>query len=277
MVSSHSPLSRASSCRTSNHTTDDLRKIADLKKVQFAMSKRANSKGVHIHKKVLYRARSQRYRERNKLNKTNERRRKDGLPHLSLNFLGEAHRPPAAIVAIHPAPLTAPALNPTRRSQRRVVTAEADSTVKVAEPAESLNVGFYFQPQDAKTENQYLKKARRDLATLLRRVWRLDKDASRHTKNADVKKQSDEDSFSCSNSDNSASPVISSPTSPGTANGPLRTNTPHQSCSTDDNLDNYKTFLAKLLQEKKTSAIQKGLCFGCMPPGLPSCLHGDIR
>ena len=65
-------------------------------------------------------------------------------------------------------------------------------------------------------------------------MWRLDKDASRHTKNADVKEQSDEDSFSCSNSDNSASPVISSPTSPGTVNG-LRTNTPHQSCSTDDN------------------------------------------
>ena len=66
-------------------------------------------------------------------------------------------------------------------------------------------------------------------------------------------------------------------------------------CQGNHPLDNCKTFLAKPLQERKTFAMLKGLCFGCMEPGHrskeckmrkscktcakrhPSSLHGDIR
>ena len=38
-------------------------------------------------------------------------------------------------------------------------------------------------------------------------------------------------------------------------------------CQGNHPLDNCKTFLAKPLKERKTFAMQKGLCFGCMEPG----------
>ena len=38
-------------------------------------------------------------------------------------------------------------------------------------------------------------------------------------------------------------------------------------CQGNQHLDNSKTFLTKLLQERNTFAMQKGMFFGCMEPG----------
>ena len=79
--------------REAHRTPEDMRKTANVKKVQRAMYKHTDSKVERAHKKALSRARSQRYRQRNKLKKTNDRCKKDGLPLLSLeDFLGEASR-----------------------------------------------------------------------------------------------------------------------------------------------------------------------------------------
>ena len=57
------------------------------------MYTRTDSKVEQAHKKALSRARSQRYRQRNKLKKINERRKTGGLPVLSLeDILGEQSR-----------------------------------------------------------------------------------------------------------------------------------------------------------------------------------------
>ena len=79
-------------------------------------------------------------------------------------------------------------------------------------------------------------------------------------------------------------------TSPGRSTRPTCT-----FCDKNHALDDCRTFLSKPLQERKTFAMQKSLCFGCMEPGHrskdckrrktckvcskrhPSSLHGDVR
>ena len=75
--------------REAHRTPEDMRKITNVKKVQRAMYKRTDSKVEQAHKKALSKARSQLCTQREKLKKTNDRRKKDGVPLLSLeDFLG---------------------------------------------------------------------------------------------------------------------------------------------------------------------------------------------
>ena len=71
--------------RAAHHTTADLRKLAD-KKLQRANAKLTISKLAQALERALDRARSQCFRDNEKLKKINERRRKDILPALTLKL-----------------------------------------------------------------------------------------------------------------------------------------------------------------------------------------------
>ena len=107
---------RARKFRAAHHTTADLRKLADKKKLQRANSKLTISKLVQAHERALGRARSQRFRDNEQLKKINERRRKDRLPALTLKLMrGDA--PGASVpLATHSATEEAIVMRPTRRS-----------------------------------------------------------------------------------------------------------------------------------------------------------------
>ena len=107
---------RASKFRAAHHTTADLRKLAD-KKIQRPNSKLTISKLAQAHERALGRARSQRFRDNEKLKKINERRRKDRLPELTLKLMrGDA--PGSSVpLATHSATTEeAIVMRPTRRS-----------------------------------------------------------------------------------------------------------------------------------------------------------------
>ena len=137
---------RARKFRAAHHKTADLRKLADKKKLQRANSKLTISKLVQAHERALGRARSQRFRDNEKLKKINERCRKDRLPALTLKLMrGDA--PGSSVpLATHSATEEAIVMRPTRRSSRWDVSHEytenVETEVKTEDSPERLTVSF---------------------------------------------------------------------------------------------------------------------------------------
>ena len=137
---------RARKFRAAHHKTADLRKLADKKKLQRANSKLTISKLVQAHERALGRARSQRFRDNEKLKKINERCRKDRLPALTLKLMrGDA--PGSSVpLATHSATEEAIVMRPTRRSSRWDVSHEytenVETEVKTEDSPERLTVRF---------------------------------------------------------------------------------------------------------------------------------------
>ena len=89
------------------------------KKLQRANSKLTISKLAQAHERALGRARSQRFRDNEKLKKINERRRKDRLPALTLKLMSGDAPGSSVPLATHSATTEeAIVMRPTRRSSR---------------------------------------------------------------------------------------------------------------------------------------------------------------
>ena len=87
------------------------------KKLQRANSKLTISKLAQAHKRALGRARSQRFRNNEKLKKINERRRKDRLPAMTLNLMrGDAPGSSVPLATHSASTEEAIVMRPTRRS-----------------------------------------------------------------------------------------------------------------------------------------------------------------
>ena len=115
---------RARKFRATHHTIADLRKQAD-KKLQHANTKLTISKLAQAHEKALGRARSQRFRDNEKLKKINERRRKDRLPALTIKLMrGDAPGSSVPLATHSAATEEAIVMIPTRRSSRWDVSRE---------------------------------------------------------------------------------------------------------------------------------------------------------
>ena len=105
--------------RAAHHTPADLRKQADKNKLQHAKSRLTLSKLAQAHERALSRARSQRFRGNENLKKINERRRKDGLPKLTLKLMREGTTGPSVPLATHSATTEESIVTrPSRRSSR---------------------------------------------------------------------------------------------------------------------------------------------------------------
>ena len=132
--------------RAAHHTTADLRKIADKKKLQRANSKLTISKLVQAHERAFGRARSQRFRDNEKLKKINERCRNDRLPALTLKLMGGDAPGSSVPLATHSATEEAIVMRPTRRSSRWDVSHEytehVETEVKTEDSPERLTVSF---------------------------------------------------------------------------------------------------------------------------------------
>ena len=172
---------RARKFRAAHHTSADLRQQANNKKTQRAKSRLSKSKLAQDHERALGRARSQRFRDNEKFKKINERRRKDGLPLLSLNEMradtaGSSVPPAAQLLDTTEAATVG---KPTRRSARLDVSNEHTQNVQTEDSPERLTVSFKFHEDRMKRKASMLKKAQRDLATAQRHVWKLQKEVSR--------------------------------------------------------------------------------------------------
>ena len=101
---------------------------------------------MQAHERALGRARSQRFRDNEKLKKINERCRKDRLPALTLKLMrGDA--PGSSVpLATHSATEEAIVMRPTRRSSRWDVSHEytehVETEVKTEDSPERLTVSF---------------------------------------------------------------------------------------------------------------------------------------
>ena len=95
------------------------------KKLQRANSKLTISKLVQAHARALCRARSQRFRDNEKLEKINERCRKDRLPALTLKLMrGDAPGSSVPLATYSATTEEAIVMRPTRRSSRWDVSHE---------------------------------------------------------------------------------------------------------------------------------------------------------
>ena len=116
------------------------------KKLQRANSKLTISKLVQAHERALGRARSQRFRDNEKLKKINERCRKDRLPALTLKLM-RGYAPGSSVpLATHSATEEAIVMRPTRRSSRWDVSHEytehVETEVKTEDSPERLTVSI---------------------------------------------------------------------------------------------------------------------------------------
>ena len=117
------------------------------KKLQRANSKLTISKLAQAHERALGRARSQCFRDNEKLKKINERRRKDILPALTPKLTREDAPGSSVQLATHSATTEeAIVMRPTRRSSRWDVSHEytenVKNEVKTEDSPERLTVSF---------------------------------------------------------------------------------------------------------------------------------------
>ena len=136
---------RARAFRAAHHTTADLRKIAGKK----YNAQTPSSPYGQAHERALGRARSQRFRDNEKLKKINERCRKDRLPALTIKLMrGDAPGSSVPLATYSATTELAIVMRPTRRSSRWDVSHEYTENVETEEKTEDsperLTVSFKF-------------------------------------------------------------------------------------------------------------------------------------
>ena len=136
------------------------------------------SKLAPAHERALGRARSQRFRDNEKLKKINGRHQKYGLPKLTLKLMREGATGPSVPLATHSATTEESVVTrPSRRSSRlyalRENTQDVKTEVKTEDSPERLTVSFKFDEDKMRRKASMLKKAQRDLPTAQHQLWKL--------------------------------------------------------------------------------------------------------